>query len=359
MSAKPMPTSEKPAPNRKPDRIRKNRKGYRIFHNAASFPGELRSRLRELLVEGFTVQSATRYINQDPDARWGVKEAAAEEFARSDKQLPAERVAYMAETTEAIITGLGGGQEGDNRYARAVIRTGLLHLHEGDTSLTMNQALLQRRQMEIIYEQRAHINAKRRLLVEQAKVRQEESKLIKAREIFIQVQTTELRQAVHKFEKKRNITPETIREIREVYGLIHDNVAQLNATPVVVERALPAKGEVEDDDPIYYPSDHPLIDPQAEIQKHMIERARMMNALPLEQLESGEWQVPKEKTSLVIGPSSVVPEAVTSEECRVTSEEEPAAASSGGRADAGVGLPGGSASKEADVEPPSEGEPKT
>lgn len=276
-------------PKQKSERVRRVRRGFPIYYRAQSFPDELRSRLRELLVEGFTVEGAARYINQDPKSKCRVKEAAAEEFARSDKQLPAQRATYLVETTEAIGAMLGGGNEGERRFINAVVMTGLTHLHEGDKSLTVNQALIQRRQLENLSEQRVLTVAKRRAIVAAAEVRKEEKKLVKARVDYIDAQTGNLRRLVLKWEKKRNITPETIHEIREVYGLIADNVAQFNATPIVLE-AQPAASEPAENDSDLQQGPHlaNIVDPQAEIQRQITERARLMlRAAPAEEAETG------------------------------------------------------------------------
>ncbi len=329
-------------PKQKSERVRRLRRGYPIYYRAQSFPDELRSRLHELLVEGFTVEGAAHYINQDPKSSCRVKEAAVEEFARSDKQLPAQRATYLVETTEAIGATLGGGNEGERRFINAVLMTGLTHLHEGDKSLTVNQALIQRRQLETLTEQRVLAVAKRRAILAAAEVRKEEKKLVKARTDYIDAQTGNLRRLVVKWEKKRNITPETIREIREVYGLIADNVAQFNATPIVLE-AQPAASEPVENDSDLQPDPYlaNVVNPQAEIQRQFTERARLMlRAAPVEEAETGNSKFENRNS----------PESG----CRA----DPA-----GR---DVGLPADSASGDSDLPPsreggplPGEGEPST
>lgn len=282
--------------------------------------------------------SATRFINDDPESEGNVTEGSVQQFTQSDTALPADRAAYVTQMTEAIGARLGGGREpetrsGEERFIHAVVMTGLLHLHTGDDSITVHQALTHRKQLENLSEQRTMIVAKRRSLAADAALRTQQTKLIKSRDQFIQAQTVELRQAVHKFEKKRNITPETIREIRGVYGLIAENVAQLNASPIVVE-ARPVPGDQADDDSEIQTVDlSGLVDPQTEIERQYTERAHRLMAAPEEEetnrdsgvgfrvsgpepptsnaeprpetVASGEWQGASEnpeQTSVVRGP---------------------------------------------------------
>jgi len=255
---------------------KQEQKSVEMHYRARSFSDSLRAELRELIVHGFSVEAATDVINENPEAAEHVSPLAVQEMVSSDQRLPADRMAYLTAATDAVIEDLGGGNVGDRRMAETVVRLGLLHLHDNHQSLSVQQALLRRQQMRNASEQHMMIVARRLMFAAQARAKKQETELMKARGEYINVQTAELKQAVHKFEKKRNVTPETIREIRETYGLINDNIQTLVATPVVVERLLPpAPEDALDAEVVNEKTGRPL-DPQAEIQRQMLERAREM-----------------------------------------------------------------------------------
>jgi len=277
----------------------------RSVYRAERIPPEIAAMMRELIIQGATAEEAARLINQDPELPVDISPLAAREFAKRDRFLPADRAKWITEVVESIgeRMGIPRGQEEEekspeDRYVSAVIMTGVMHLYEADDQPTINQALLRRQQRENASHQHQMIVARRRMFAAQAKSCQQETKLMSAREKFINAQTVELRQAVHKFEKKRSVTPDTIREIRETYGLISDTVQTLVATPITVARQLPPAPDDALDAEIVDETTGRLLDPQAELERQNLARVRQGVA-------SGMWQVACEENPVASGEGHV------------------------------------------------------
>lgn len=140
----------------------------KIAYTLADMPPEIRAALRDLLVHGATLQTATNILNQREDC--GATMEAVQEFSFSDPQLPTDRTKYLVDTTERIAAALGGADTGEARFVKAVIMSGLVHFDESDDSLTVNQALLHKKEVENLAQKNRVLKMKMSVSIEDKRI---------------------------------------------------------------------------------------------------------------------------------------------------------------------------------------------
>jgi hypothetical protein len=238
-----------------------------------------------MIVQGATPEFATDEVNKrhDWDGNSGegaqathpeISLPAVQQYCRADLSLQRDRAQYLVNTAEAITRSLsksGDVEEGDARFVHAVVMTGLAKINQGDSSLSIREAVkLRAESLNFVLRNRllklqAGEASRRRSYTEAQR------KLVQAKEKFVCVQTTELRRMVGKLANKKNLTPETFRKIQETYGILSQNVASATLGPGAEElQSLPAGNPADPGDANRAPED--FFHPPARVAQTLVSR---------------------------------------------------------------------------------------
>jgi hypothetical protein len=195
------------------------------------------------------------------------------------------------ESTEAITRSLsktGDLKDGEARYIQAVVMTGLSRINEADTPLGVKEALRARAELGVL-------NLKIRLgklkiseTMWHRAYEKSQQALVEQKREFVCQQTAKLRDMMRKLEKKKNLTPETLRKIQETYGILAENVALATAAPTASEPEASLAASMADDgdlesEPCYFVNPDEVKDPREQLLRGLEER-NLLNEGQEEQL---------------------------------------------------------------------------
>ena len=261
----------------------------KVVKDVRLLPEPMQKAIRELLVQGATIEGAARSVNDREDwnetsegntgksTRYNVTCDAIQEYYNADRELPRARALSLVEGTEAITRSLsttGDLIDGEVRYVQAVVMTGLARINDTDAPLSVKDALRARAEMAVI-------NLKIRLgklkvseTMWHRAYEKSQTALLEQRKDFVFEQTVKLRDMMRKLEKKKNLTPETLQKIQETYGILAENVAMATAASTATEPEASLARSLADDDvigpePLYFTREEEVKDPRDEMIKNI------------------------------------------------------------------------------------------
>jgi hypothetical protein len=264
------------------------------IQQAALLPEAMRPELRELLVQGATIEGAAQSVNarvwDDPAlkpsgqrVRYNVTCDAIREYYNADRELQCARAQYLVEGTEAITRSLsktGNLKEGEARYIEAVVMTGLARINDKDAPLSIKDSLRARAERDVLELKIRLAKLKAAETMWHRAYEKSQKALLDQKKEFVFEQTVKLRDMMRKLEKKKNLTPETIRKIQETYGILAENVAQATAgsTAAEPEASLAASmsdsGDI-DPEPFFFVNQDDVVDPMEEVRRQLEEQSRL------------------------------------------------------------------------------------
>ena len=234
----------------------------RIVHDVRLLPPPIQQAIRNFIIAGASVENAMQNANErmdwfdSPDGaapalkdrpRFHVTFEAVQHYLSSDLQLQRERAHYLVENAETIIKSFskdGDLEEGEKRYALAVVMSGLQNVNVKDGSVTVKDVLRNRQLSYNLHLKTLILRAELSEISQRTHLMKAQSRLIVERAAFVHQQTVKLQDLVRKLEKKKSITPETLQKIQEVYGILAENVAQASPEPTLEEFRLLYNGKL-------------------------------------------------------------------------------------------------------------------
>ena len=185
--------------------------------NVRMLPPKLKKLVEKMLIEGATFQETVEAVNEIGKDK--VTLIAIQSFYRSNLELQARRVRYQLETAETLQKALGDPESGQKMLAGAVVLTGLMRVENKGSEFGVQDAVRGKVQQEKMK------NEAKALLLKTEKLEMDrgftdvrvESELLKMK--AIRKKLDELEKTLKSKGKRRQLSPETIQKIREIYGL--------------------------------------------------------------------------------------------------------------------------------------------
>jgi len=262
----------------------------KVVRQVSLLPEAMQKAIRELLVQGATIEGAAESVNERDDwnqppavnngraARYNVTADAVREFYNADRELQRERALYLVETTEAIKRSLsqsGDMDEGAARWVHGVVMAGLTRISEKDTPLSIKDSIRARHEVELLTLKKRLMKLKKSELSWHREYEKSQKALVDQKKKFVFEQTVKLRDMMRNLEKDKDLTPDTFQKIQETYGILAENVARATAEEphLSIPESATDSGEVEVQ-PLYYAREEDVVDEQEEFKQGMERRYR-------------------------------------------------------------------------------------
>lgn len=195
-----------------------------VFRDVKLLPPAARQLLEEYFIEGASLEGAVEAINENDDFQ--VTLSAVAHHFRSRIDLQCRRVQYITATAAAITEGLPGDPASpENRLMDVLIMGGLVKVNEQDGSGFLNSMIMRRLEGANLVLKNRLMRWKEKENVLREKQVKAQTGLLVSRQRLITEQTKKLGDFVKKLERKRNITPETLQKIQDIYGILKKDLA--------------------------------------------------------------------------------------------------------------------------------------
>ena len=209
----------------------KHERGIRL-HDFLDLPEKLRSDAQQLFVEGATFEDIVEYINEkhlseangeSEDTPHGVTPAAVKRHFRGNLSLQTERIKRLQERGQALKRALiGDPSSAEAELADAIFFTGMMGMDRAGAQFRIKEA-------KQVFLSRQNMRLKENSL-ELKKLNSEAvRKNVEARTATELKKQEQLNQKVRELEKtiaqesgSHQLGPETLRKIREIYGLFSE-----------------------------------------------------------------------------------------------------------------------------------------
>jgi hypothetical protein len=281
----------KSAPLRKHAEEKPPEPNLKLVRQVSLLPESMQMVIRELLVQGATIESAAESVNERDDwnepaaetnvrpVRCHVTADAVREYYNADRELQRERAHYLVETTEAIKRSLskaGDVEEGEARWVHSVVMAGLTRINEKDTPLSVKDSIRARHELQVLVLKKRLMKLKMSELSWHRAYQRSQKALVDQKRKFVFEQTVKLRDMMHKLEKNTDLTPDTFRKIQETYGMLAENVAQATAAQphLALAESATDSGDVEVQ-PLYFANEEDVEDQREQFKKTIAERYRL------------------------------------------------------------------------------------
>jgi len=195
---------------------------------------EQRALVEQMLIDGATFEDVVEAVNKRGGP--GVSLTAVQNFFRSNLELQKQRIRRQVEDFEKLKAALGNPDTAEARLAAATLFSGYMRLYRKDAEITPKDAERARLQRENLRLRQRILWMKERSERDkhswnQVRVRHEQAKLEKLRG-----EMRELRQSLKESLQTHKLSPEALRKIQEIYGLITEPFV-----PKEVSDALPQR----------------------------------------------------------------------------------------------------------------------
>lgn len=197
------------------------RKRYAKRQNACKsvdqLTAEQQKALRQMLVDGATFEDAEDAVNEMEEPQ--ITARAVERYYRSDLGLQQDRIRHQIETARKLRQALADSNSDHGDLAEAVLITGLMGLNRGGRASGAQHAFRVRGQKENtdLKKEAFRLRLKRFALDRKILKARLETEVTK-RELLTR-KLDELRAAVEHEGSDRQLSPDILRQIQEIYGL--------------------------------------------------------------------------------------------------------------------------------------------
>jgi hypothetical protein len=186
-------------------------------------PERLQMLIDQALTQGSTIEDTVALVNEQREAT--ITLGAVESYFRSNIELQQSRIRYLIKTAHELKSSLSNPESAQADLAEAVLLTGLMGLRRRTTGSELQHAVRAKEQQENLRlkEEAFQLKAEKSVLdrkMLQAKLKSEQAKL--------QLATERLKQLQETLSRDRGdviASPELIKRIQEVYGIISDDAA--------------------------------------------------------------------------------------------------------------------------------------
>jgi len=183
--------------------------------NAAT--GDQHTLVDKLLIEGLTFEDVVASVKECGAGEIPLN--AVKSYFQGNKEIQAQRVRYMVETSEALFKGLGNPDSAEARLAKAAMATGFKNLYRDVEQVSPKDA--EHSRME-----RANLSLKHKLVVAQRdKARQalryneEKIRTLVLTQQKLKEHIVALQQDAKRQQAGEPLGPEMLQRIQQIYGL--------------------------------------------------------------------------------------------------------------------------------------------
>src|SRR5690348_16966936 len=267
----------KSAPVRKPSAEKPPQPVLKVVRQVSLLPAGMQKAIRDLLVQGSTIEAAAQSVNERDDwnepapeesagpVRCNITAEAVRDYYNADRELQRDRAHYLVETTEAIKRSLsrsGDMEEGESRWVHSVVMAGLTRINDSDAPLTVKDSLRLRAEIQNLQLKNRLLRLRSSQALMQRAYWKSQRALMEQKKKFLTQQTTRLRDAVQKLEKKRKLTPETLQKIQETYGILAESAARAEAAQNPVDDPAAGAGIEHAAEPLFFARPEEITDDQ-------------------------------------------------------------------------------------------------
>lgn len=186
--------------------------------DVAELPAELRQRVERRLVEGARFEEVVESVNERGGPR--VTLAAVRDFFRGSVTLQMQRVRFQVRASQALKAALGNPLSAESDLAEAAFFTGYMCLGRDGSEPTLKDAERARMERENLRLRQRILRLKEQRELQERDFLRARTSLERAKRRKLNSDIRELHRSVTKPGAKREIGPETIQKIREIYGLV-------------------------------------------------------------------------------------------------------------------------------------------
>ena len=204
-------------------RPRSKFRGRGRLNNFELLPPNVKLEAERMIENGATFEDTTEWINErhrpdpSPDAIGegeGVTLLAVRSYFQSNPDLQGRRIRRMQEVAQKLKKSLTGApHSAEAELADAVFLTGLMGLERAGTRFTVKDAARH-------FLTRGSLDLKGRNLEAALRLAEERMKTEIVKREQLQQRVREVAQAIEKEGQARELGPETLRKIQEIYGLV-------------------------------------------------------------------------------------------------------------------------------------------
>jgi len=191
------------------------------FNNFELLPENVKLEAERMIENGATFEDTTEWINErhrperenDGEAQ-GVTLLAVRSYFQSNPDLQTRRIRRMQGNAQKLKQALTGDpHSAEAELADAVFLTGLMGLERAGTRFTVKDAARH-------FLARGSLGLRKRNLEAALRLAEERMKTEVVKREQLQQRVREVAQAIEKEGQGRELGPETLRKIQEIYGLI-------------------------------------------------------------------------------------------------------------------------------------------
>ncbi|MGH9468940.1 MAG: phage protein Gp27 family protein [Terriglobia bacterium] len=180
-------------------------------------PDEQRQTLRQMLVEGATIEDAEEAVREMGGPQ--ISARAIERYYRRDLTLQQDRIRHQLETARKLREALADSNSDHGDLAEAVLITGLMGVNRGSVSARAHQAFRIKGQQENVVLKQEAFRLQIKKFALDRKILEARLKTEVTKRELLASKLEQLQSAVEREGREHTIGPEIMRQIQEIYGL--------------------------------------------------------------------------------------------------------------------------------------------
>lgn len=176
------------------------------------------SLVTQMLTDGATFEDTVEAVNETEEEKITLR--AVENFFRSNHKLQQSRIRRQVETARKLKAALTDPKSGQSELAEAVLFTGLMGLNKRSAGAQLQQAFKVKDQQENLRLKEETFRLKSERFDLDRKMLETRLKAEQAKLELLTGKVTLLKQTAEREAKGNNLSPEIIKQIHEIYGLV-------------------------------------------------------------------------------------------------------------------------------------------
>lgn len=172
----------------------------------------------QMLTDGATFEDTVEAVNEVDEEKITLR--AVENFFRSNHKLQQSRIRRQVETARKLKAALTDPKSAQGELAEAVLFTGLMGLNKSNAGAQLQQAFRVKDQQENLRLKEEAFRLKSERFDLDRKMLETRLKAEQAKLELLTGKVTQLKQTAEREAKGNNLSPEIIKQIHEIYGLV-------------------------------------------------------------------------------------------------------------------------------------------
>lgn len=172
----------------------------------------------QMLADGATFEDTVEAVNEAEEEKITLR--AVESYFRSNQRLQQDRIRRQVDTARRLKAALTDPQSAQAELAEAVLFTGLMGLNKRSAGTQLQQALRVKDQQENLRLKEEAVRLRSERFDLDRKMLETRLKAERAKLDLLTGKVEQLKQAAEREATGNNLSPEIIKQIHEIYGLV-------------------------------------------------------------------------------------------------------------------------------------------